>query len=99
MRIVRMQAMLDLDGSNRLTYEQFVEVCRQCVEVEAVTTSDMVAGAGGGFTPEVAAALRRLSNAITRDKAAAVQLFRAVGCIPGFGPAVGQQMGTDHLTT
>lgn len=90
-----MQAMLDLDGSNRLTYEQFVEVCRQCVEVEAATTSDLSSAAGGGFTPEMAAALRRLSTAITRDKAAAVQLFRAVGRTPGVGSALWQHLTCD----
>ncbi|KAG2427358.1 hypothetical protein HXX76_012552 [Chlamydomonas incerta] len=64
-------AMIDVDGSNRVTYEQFLEVCRQGVKAENDMAGDM-----SGLTPEAAATLKRLSDALARDRNGAVQLFR-----------------------
>lgn len=65
--------MIDVDGSNRVTYEQLLEVCRQGVKAENDMAGDM-----SGLTTEAAATLKRLSDALARDRNGAVQLFRQV---------------------
>ncbi|GLC39247.1 hypothetical protein PLESTB_001651900 [Pleodorina starrii] len=77
-------AMLDVHGMDQVTYEQFVQVCRDCMASEAAAAAASSEGGGGGggggastgLPADVAEALRRLSERLLTDRAAAVSLFR-----------------------
>jgi hypothetical protein len=78
------QAMLDVHGMDQVTYEQFVQVCRDSMAAETTASASAAAGSadqlgpGAELPPEVAQALRRLSESLANDRAAAVSLFRKV---------------------
>ncbi|GIL82053.1 hypothetical protein Vretifemale_10957 [Volvox reticuliferus] len=70
-------AMLDVHGMDQVTYEQFVQVCRDSMATEAAAAAAVSEqGQGLELPAEVAEALHRLSEALLHDRSAAVSLFR-----------------------
>ncbi|KAG2493237.1 hypothetical protein HYH03_008653 [Edaphochlamys debaryana] len=75
-------AMMDVDGSQRVSFEEFTDACKSCVGVEAAAgaaAGDPMAedlGASEGLSPAVAAALRKLSENLVRNRPQAVQVFK-----------------------
>ncbi|GIL68702.1 hypothetical protein Vafri_21956 [Volvox africanus] len=70
-------AMLDVHGMDQVTYEQFVQICRDAMATEAAAAAaGSEQGQGLELPAEVAEALHRLSEALLHDRSAAVSLFR-----------------------